>query len=309
MKVMRFNDHPDAPALIAGDAPIPAPGPGELLVRVHAAGVTPTELLWYPATHAADGTRRTGAIPGHEFSGTVERVGEGVDPEQIGSEVFGMNDWFADGATADYCLTKPASVTPKPTTLSHAQAASVPISALTAWQGLFDRLKLQAGERILIHGGAGGVGLFAVQLARRAGAHVIVTASARHFGFLSQLGADEPIDYHAGGFETRVGKVDAVFDAVGGATLARSWDVLAPNGRLVTIAADSEGTPDERTKKAFFIVEPNGGQLAQIAHLLAAGELRCFVGAEVPFASASAVYQDTLPRRDQPGKVVVSFQD
>ncbi len=307
MQVMRFNDSTAAPALIPGNAPIPRPRPGQLLIRVRAAGVTQTELLWYPTTHSLDGGVRRGAIPGHEFSGVVEAVGVDVDPAQIGQEVFGMNDWFADGATAKYCLTVPTSVAAKPARLSHAEAASVPIGALTAWQGLFDRLKLQPGERLLIHGGAGAVGVFVVQLARKIGARIIATASAQNAAFLKQLGADEVIDYQAERFEEQVSKVDAVFDAIGGDTLQRSWDMLAPGGRLVTIAADSEGTQDERTKAAFFIVEPDGAQLAEIARSLESGELRPFVSAEVPLASASDAYRNALPNRRGPGKVVISM--
>ena len=308
MQVMRFNDSAAAPALILGNASIPQPGPGQLLVHVRAAGVTPTELLWYPTMHALDGGVRRGAIPGHEFSGVVAAVGAGVDPAQVGQEVFGMNDWFADGATAQYCLTVPTSVAAKPTRLSHVEAASVPIGALTAWQGLFDRLKLKPGERLLVHGGAGAVGVFVVQLARQIGAQVIATASAQNAAFLKQLGAHEVIDYRTQRFEERAGKVAAVFDAVGGDTLQRSWDVLAPGGRLVTIAADSEGTQDERTKAAFFIVEPGGAQLAGIARSLESGELRCLVGAEVPLASASDAYRNALPNRRGPGKVVISME-
>jgi NADPH:quinone reductase-like Zn-dependent oxidoreductase len=178
--------------------------------------VTPTELRWYPTTHALDGGRRTGAIPGHEFSGVVEAVAADVDPHQIGREVFGLNDWFADGASADYCLSALTSVEAKPSRLSHLEAATVPIGALTAWQGLFGRAKLKTGERILIHGGSGAVGVFAIQLARRAGAHVITTASARNSDFLSQLGANEVIDYRMDRFEDRARDLDVVFDAVGG---------------------------------------------------------------------------------------------
>jgi NADPH:quinone reductase-like Zn-dependent oxidoreductase len=179
MKVMRFNDFSDAPALIAGTAPVPQPGRGEMLIRVYAAGVTPTELRWYPTTHTPDGGRRTSAIPGHEFSGVVEAVAADVDPDQIRREVFGMNDWFADGATADYCISASTSVVVKPSRLSHLEAASAPIGALTAWQGLFDHAKLQAGERILVHGGSGAVGVFAIQPASR---------SARdHHGLRSKL--------------------------------------------------------------------------------------------------------------------------
>ncbi|HEY0790091.1 MAG TPA: alcohol dehydrogenase catalytic domain-containing protein, partial [Chthoniobacterales bacterium] len=145
MKVLRFNDSMDAPALVPGTAPVPQPGPGEMLIRVHAAGVTPTELQWYPTAHTKEGARRVGVILGHEFSGTVEAVGPDVDPDQRGREVYGMNDWFAEGATAEYCVTSAGSVAAKPSRLTHLEAASVPIGALTAWQGLFDRAKLQAG--------------------------------------------------------------------------------------------------------------------------------------------------------------------
>jgi NADPH:quinone reductase-like Zn-dependent oxidoreductase len=143
-----------------------------------------------------------------------------------------------------------------------------PIGALTAWQGLFERARLQAGERVLIHGGSGAVGVFAIQLARRTGAHVITTASSRNFDFLSQLGANEVIDYRLDRFEDRARDLDVVFDAVGGETLKRSWSLLKPQGRMVTIAADSEGTKDERIEKAFFIVEPNQKELTEISRLL-----------------------------------------
>lgn len=305
MQVMRFNDSTDAPALIPGVAPIPQPGPGQLLIRIHAAGVTPTELLWHPTTHSLDGGIRRGAIPGHEFSGVIAAVGPQVDPSQIGKEVFGMNDWFADGATAEYCLAAPAAVAAKPARLSHAEAASVPIGALTAWQGLVERLKLQPGERILVHGGAGAVGIFVVQFARRIGAQVIATASPQNIHFLKELGADKLIDYQAERFEEYAGKVDAVFDAVGGETLRRSWAVLAPSGRLVTVAADSEGMQDERTKNSFFIITPNGGQLGRVAGLLDTGELRCFVGAVVPLADASDAYLSKGVKNGHHGKVVL----
>jgi NADPH:quinone reductase-like Zn-dependent oxidoreductase len=304
---MRFNDSSDAPALIAGTAPVPQPGRGEMLIRVHAAGVTPTELLWYPTTHTPEGGRRTSAIPGHEFSGVVEAVAADVDPDQVGREVFGLNDWYADGATADYCISSSTSLAAKPSRLSHLEAASVPIGALTAWQGLFERAKLQAGERILIHGGSGAIGVFAIQLARRAGAHVVTTASARSFDFLSQLGANEVIDYRMDRFEDRARDLDVVFDTVGGETLKRSWSLLRSRGRTVTIAADSEGTKDERIEKAFFIVEPNQKELTEISRLLDTGELQCFVDAVVPFVRASDAYCGAIEARRGRGKMVLSI--
>lgn len=307
MNVMRFNGAGQSPSLIAGKLPIPEPKAGEILVRVCAAGVTPTERLWYPTTHDAKGGARTGAIPGHEFSGVIAAVGPGGEAAQVGRDVFGMNDWFADGASAEYCVTLESSVATKPANLSHAEAATVPVGALTAWQGLFDHAKLVPGERVLIHGGAGAVGIFAVQFARDAGAHVIATASASSLDFLRELGAHEVIDYRKERFEDRARGIDVVFDAVGGDTLKRSWDLLSPAGRVVTIAADSEGTADERTKKAFFIMEPHQAQLAKFAELIEAGRLRCFVGGTVPLSRASEAYDGKPELRTGPGKVVLSI--
>src|SRR5215813_1707145 len=184
MKVLRLDHSTPEPVFTYAEANRPQPGRGELLIRVHAAGVTPTELSWYPTTHTKDGTERSGAVPGHEFSGVIEATGQEVDNLNVGDEVFGMNDWFEDGATAEFCVTRPQSIALKPKSLSHELAATVPIGALTAWQGLLDRAKLQAGERVLIHGAAGAVGLFAVQLAHLHGAYVIATASARNADFV-----------------------------------------------------------------------------------------------------------------------------
>jgi NADPH:quinone reductase-like Zn-dependent oxidoreductase len=224
----------------------------------------------------------------------------------IGQEVFGMNDWFSDGAMAEYCIAQPSSVAQKPSRLTHAEAASVPIGALTAWQGLFDRAKLQAEEHVLVHGGAGAVGIFAIQLARFQGAHVTATASARNLAFVSALGAERIIDYQAIRFEENVREMDVVFDTVGAETLQRSWSVLKPGGRMITIAADSEATTDERVKQAFFIVEPNHEQLIQIGDLLDAGHLHTVVDVVLPFAQASAAYTGKVEQRRGRGKLVVA---
>jgi NADPH:quinone reductase-like Zn-dependent oxidoreductase len=220
--------------------------------------------------------------------------------------VFGMNDWYAQGATAEFCCALPSAIAPRPARLTHVEAASVPIDALTAWQGLFERAHLQLGERVLIHGGAGAVGVFAIQLARGRGAQVLTTASGRDRDFLLRLGAHQVIDYHTERFEEVARNVDVVFDAVGGSTLQRSWDVLGPGGRLVTIVSTVESADDERTKQAFFIVEPNRQQLCDIAAMLDAGQLRPVVGAVVPFARAATAYtQEAVPDR-RPGKTVVT---
>jgi NADPH:quinone reductase-like Zn-dependent oxidoreductase len=283
----------------------PLPAPGEALIRVRATGVTPSELLWYPTTHDQSGADRRGAVPGHEFSGVIESVPDGSEFHS-GDEVYGMNDWFTEGATAELCCAKVSGLAPKPRQLTHVEAASIPISSLTAWQGLFDRAQLKTGERVLIHGGAGAVGVIAIQLARRAGADVITTASARNQVFLCQLGARQVIDYKSMRFEEFVRDVDVVFDAVGGETLARSWDVLKPNGRLVTIAASGETKKDDRTAKAFFIVEANSLQLRKIAVLLDTGELTAVIDAVVPFEEARSAYSGNVQHRRGCGKMVLA---
>jgi NADPH:quinone reductase-like Zn-dependent oxidoreductase len=306
MKAMRLSDSAQPPVLVEENVPRPQPGRGELLVQIYAAGVTPTELLWYTTTHNKDGDKRSRAVPGHEFSGVIAAVGEDTAGFEIGQEVYGMNDWFSDGAMAEYCITQPNGVAPKPRRLTHVEAASVPIGALTAWQGLFDRAGLQAGEHVLVHGGAGAVGIFAIQLARFRGAHVMATASARNLEFVTGLGAERVIDYRAVRFEESISGMDVVFDTVGGETLERSWGVLKPGGRMITIAADSETTTDNRVKQAFFIVEPNHEQLIRIGDLLEAGDLHPVVDAVLPLTQASAAYTGEVRERRGRGKLVVT---
>ena len=254
MKAMQVNHADRGPALIATELPQPEPGEGELLIRVRAVGVTHAELNWYPTTHTKDGAPRKGAVPGHEFSGVVAAFGKNTKGFAVGQDIYGMSDWFVNGAIAEFCVTQPQSIAPKPIALTHEAAATVPIGALTAWQGLFERAKLQPGERVLVQGGAGGVGLFAVQLAHQHGAHVIATASQKNLQLVAELGADEVVDYRASRFEDRSGKVDVVFDTAGGDTLDRSWSVLNAGGRLVTIVSDLPENAEQRVKDAFFIV-------------------------------------------------------
>jgi len=307
MKAMRLADSGATAVLVEENVPQPQPGRGELLIQVHAAGVTSKELLWYPTTHKKSGERRSRAVPGHEFSGVVAAAAKDTPGFDVGQEVYGMNDWFSDGATAEYCITQPSSIAQKPTGLTHIEAASVPIGALTAWQGLFDRARLQAGERVLVHGGAGAVGLFAIQLARFRGAHVVSTASARNLAFVSGLGAEQVFDYQATRFDEKLSEIDVVFDTVGGETLQRSWGVLKPGGRMVTIAADSEYATDERVKQAYFIVEPNHEQLVRIGGLLESGDLRPVVDTVMPIDQASAAFSGGVKERRGRGKLVATL--
>ena len=306
MKAICLHARGGPEALAYEEAPQPYPGEGEVLVRVHAAGVIHTELSWVPTwTTQAGEPRPLPVIPGHEFSGEIAALGAGVRDLGVGDLVYGLNDWYRDGAQADYCVALVADCAPKPASVDHVHAAATPISALTAWQGLVERAGLAAGQRVLIHGAAGGVGTIAVQLALWRGARVTGTASAANLDFVRGLGADEVIDYRAERFEDVVRDVDVVFDTVGGETLERSWGVLKPGGRLVTVAASGERTTDERIRAAYFIVEPSRTQLAEIARLVDGGALRPVVGAVFPLAEARQAYQ----HKPSHGKVVLRVAD
>ncbi len=302
MKAIRLHFRAGPEALAFEDAPLPHPKSGELLVRVHAAAVTPTELEWSPTwTTETGGPRPFPIIMGHEFSGEVVGCGPGEAGIEEGDLVKGINDCFADGAQAEFCLARTEDIFAKPRSIDHAQAAVTPISALTAWQGLIERARLASAERVLIHGAAGGVGLFAVQLARWRGAKVIGTARAHNHEFVRGLGADEVVDYQKERFEDVVQPVDVIFDTVGGETLARSWKMLKPGGRLITVAASAEQTSDSRVRDAFFIVDPNRSQLEMLTGLIDAGKVQPVVGAVFPLENARQAYEHKPTR----GKVVL----
>ena len=305
MKALRLVSSAQQPLLVEEEMPRPDPGAGEVLVQVRAAAVTPTELLWYGTSHTIDGGPRTAPVLGHEFSGEIAQCDQGVMDFAVGQDVFGMNSWFAEGALAEYCVTRPGWIAPKPEALSHEEAASVPISALTAWQGLFDRGRLQRGERVLIHGGTGAVGMFAVQLAHMYGAQVITTVSANNIAFVRSLGADEALDYRGTPFEGCVREIDLVFDTVGPDIVRRSWQVLKQGGRLVTIAVDSKSAADERVRSAFFIFEQDKMQLVEVGKLLEAGKLRTVVDTVLPVSAATEAYAGTFARQGR-GKLVIS---
>lgn len=293
MRALRLH-HRSAPAAFALDeVPAPHPGRGELLIDVRAAGVTPSELAWLPTWTTADGAPRPlPIILGHEFSGVVRAVGPEVADFAPGEAVFGMNDWYRDGAQAERCLASAQDVAVKPRSIDHGAAAVTPISALTAWQGLVERARLEPGERVLVHGGAGAVGSFAIQIARLCGANVLTTVSEHNAALARGLGAETVIDRRAARFEDAARDVDVVLDTVGGETLERSWSVLRPGGRLVTVAAASEHSGDGRVADAFFIVRPSRTQLEHVARLIDAGDLRPVVAdrfalADAPRAHAS----------------------
>jgi NADPH:quinone reductase-like Zn-dependent oxidoreductase len=209
LKAIRLHAPGGPETLVYEDAPDPHPREGEILIRVYATAITPTEFAWEPTWHTSTGAARPfPIILGHEFSGVIAAIGAGVTDFSSGEAVYGLNDWFGDGAQAEYCLAASESLAQKPKTLSHVEASTVPISALTAWQGLFERAKLEIGQRVLIHGASGGVGVMAVQLAHWRGAQVIGTASSVNLDLVRRLGASEVIDYQTQRFEDVVQDVD-----------------------------------------------------------------------------------------------------
>jgi NADPH:quinone reductase-like Zn-dependent oxidoreductase len=276
MKAVRIHVRGGPDKLLYEEAPVPAVPAGYALVRVRASGVTPTELSWGATYTTCDGRERVPSIPGHELSGIVEQLSLKSDGIKVGDEVYALSEFCRDGSAAEYVAVKASDLAHKPRRLNHVQAAAVPLSGLTAWQALFVHASLCAGDRILIHGAAGGVGTYAVQLAKWGGAHVIATASAHNFDFLRALGADELIDYHTTRFEEAVHEVDFVLDTVGGGTLERSWNVLRPGGILVTVAGSAplEKAAAHRVFGVDFIVAPSREQLIILGGLISSGKLR-----------------------------------
>ncbi len=293
MKAIRLHAHGGPEQLVYEDAPQPQPAEGEVLVRVYAAGVSSQELTWSTTWQTAAGAERRLPIPSHEVSGVVVGAGRRVAGVATGAEVYGLTDFRRDGAEAEYCIALPAELSLKPHAVDHVRAAAIPIGALTAWQALFDHAHLSAGQTVLIHGAAGGVGTFAVQLSHWAGARVVGTASARNREFLHDLGADQVIDYTATRFEDVIRDVDVVLDAVGGDTLDRSWPVLKKGGILVSVAQ----VPSQKqaaaygVRAAFFIVQPSRDQLMRIGDLIDAERVRPVVAQIFPLSEARQAYE------------------
>jgi len=311
MKAVRIHGRGGPDHLVYEDAPQPHPGPGEVLVRVYATGVIANELKWDETYETKAGGPRSLPIPGRDLSGVVEEVGPGVTTLVKGSEVYAMMDYGRDGAEAEYTIALPSELAPKPRTLDHVQAAAVPLTALTAWQALFEHASLVAGQTVLIHGAAGGVGVFAVQLACWAGAHVIGTASARNSDFLRELGANEVIDYTTTRFEQVVHDVDLVFDTVGGDTLERSWQVVKPGGVLVSVVSPRPSFEEAKAhgvRPVWFIVEPNREQLIQIGALIDAGRIRPIIETVLPLSQARQAYEQGAKGHTR-GKIVLRVVD
>lgn len=287
--------------------PRPNPGAGEVLVKVEAAGVGP----W-------DGWIRAGksALPqplpltlGSDLSGEIVAIGPGVSEPRVGDQVYGVTNPQFIGAYAEYALASAAMVSRKPTSLTYIEAASVPVVSVTAWQALFDQAQLKAGQTAVIHGAAGNVGAYAVQLACRAGVRTIATVATDDIPFVRNLGANAVIDYRTQRFEEAVRDADAVIDLVGGETQKRSFQVLRRGGKLISAVSnpDQHLAQSHGVEAAFFLVDVASQYLAEIAGLIDGGKLRTRVGAVLPIADAREAHFMLERVRPQPkGKIVLA---
>jgi NADPH:quinone reductase-like Zn-dependent oxidoreductase len=283
----------------------PQPGDDEVLIKVHAASVNPVDYKIASGKYPAVKQDQLPMVLGRDISGTVVSCGSGVADLQRGDEVYAMLD-RAHGGFAEYVALSADLCVPKPAKLDHAAAAAVPLAGITAWQGLFDHGELLAGQRVLIHGGAGGVGHFAIQFAKEWGANVSTTGTADDKDFVRMLGADQAVDYKSDPFEKVVHDVDLVFDLVAGDTQERSWSVLKDGGMMVsTLAKPSDQKAREHHARATsYMAQPNASELAEIGRLIDAGKVKPYIEATFPLEEAAAALQ-RLQQKHTQGKIVL----
>jgi NADPH:quinone reductase-like Zn-dependent oxidoreductase len=306
MKAVRFQEpkgFEGIDGLVYEDAPDPRPAIGDALVEVRAASFTPTELLWPLSTDRA-GHDRGPRIPAHEGSGIVIELGYGTAGVSVGDEVFGLIDGYRDGWAAEFVAIEVRSLAPKPTSVDFVQAAAIPQAALTSWQALFDHGHLEPGQTVVIHGAGGGVGSMGVPLARWAGAHVIGTGRANARQRVLEMGAEQFVDVERDGWETAIGQVDLVYDAIGGDALARSPAIVKPGGALVSVMAPPQTDRDD-IHTVHFVRDPSGAQLRGITRLVDEGTLHPHVGAVYPLADAREAFM-AKSTQHIPGKVVLT---
>jgi NADPH:quinone reductase-like Zn-dependent oxidoreductase len=301
MKAIVVTDQNAGPAgMELVDRPEPQAAINDVLVEVHAAGFVNTELEW-PSTWADRAFRdRTPSILGHELAGIVTALGYGTTGLSVGQRVFGLSDWHRDGTLAEHVAMEARNLAPLPGDIDFTVGASLPISGLTAWQGLFQHGRLQAGQSILAHGAAGAVGSMVTQFAREAGAYVIGTGRAADRQKALDFGANEFVDLENDALED-VGGVDLVFDVIGGDIQKRSAALIRAGGRLVTVVAPTDVRPADGLT-VDFVVEADRAQLSEIVQRVRDGRLRTNIGKVASLGDAVATFNSTERRS---GKTVI----
>src|SRR6266700_843805 len=307
MKAIRFHEYGGFEVLKYEDVPLPEPQPGEVLIQVRAASVNPFDVALREGWLASMIPLQLPAIVGVDVAGIVMATGEGVTDFSIGQDVYGFMSRYS-GAYAEYAAVAIETIAPQPQTLDYVQAASVPLAATAAWQALVEVGGLKEGQTVLVHGGAGGVGTFAVQLAKMKGAYVLATASSQNVEFVKGLGADEVIDYTTTRFETVAHHVDVVLDIIGGETEQRSWGVLKPGGILVSTLGppSQEDAAKHRVRAAFVQAQPTAGLLKEIARLLDSRQIKPNVGKMFPMEQARQA-QELKQHGHTRGKIVLEI--
>ena len=301
MKAIVVTDEAAGPAgMTLTERPGPPAAINDVIVQVHAAGFVPTELAW-PSTWADRSDRdRTPSIPGHELAGVVTALGYGTTGLSVGQRVFGLTDWHRDGTLAEYTAVEARNLAPLPGDVDFTVGASLPISGLTAWQGLFRHGRLQAGQSVLVHGAAGAVGSMATQLARESGAYVIGTGRTADRQKALDFGAAEFVDLGTDALED-AGGVDLVFDVIGGDVQKRSARLIRAGGTLVTVVGPPEARPADGLA-IDFVVESDRAQLAEIVQRVRDGRLRTNIGEVAPLDDAVATIDSTGRRK---GKTII----
>jgi NADPH:quinone reductase-like Zn-dependent oxidoreductase len=308
MKAVVAHEYGAPDVLKFEEVPRPEPKENEALVRVIASGVNPADPLTLSGKYAREFGTHLPLIPGYDIAGIVEKTGVNVTKLKAGDAVYGYPTF--GGGWAEYVTVTEGEVAAKPASLNFVEAAAVPMGALTAWQALVDVAKLQPGQVILIHGGSGGVGSFAVQIAKARGARVIATASTANQDLLKQLGADVAIDYTKTKFEDVAKDVDAVLDPVGKETLARSYGVVKKGGIVMSLVARPD--PAELEKRgicgAAISVHPDAEDLAEIARLIDAGKIKPIVTQVLPLSEAITAQRQAATHHTR-GKLVLRIAD
>ena len=310
MKAVVIHEYGGPEVLKYEDVPRPEPKEDQILVRVIAAGVNPVDGLIRSGMFAKYEKAVFPMILGADIAGVVEKAGSEVTKFKAGDPVFAYASLKSGGGYAEYALTTEREAAPKPKVLTYVEAAAVPVVALTAWQALIDTAKLSAGQTVLIHGGSGGVGTFAIQIAKARGARVIATASTANQDLLKQLGADMTIDYTKQKFEDMAKDVDVVLDSVGKDTLARSYGVVKKGGFIVSLVARPDR--NELNKRgiggAALNVEANSDELAEIGKLIDEGKIKVIVSQTFPLSEAVKA-QEQVATGHTRGKIVLKIAD